>query len=146
MTPFDIPPRTPADYLDALARVVYSADRPWAEVAPYWPEIREALHGFEPRRLAGIGLDDLARLLDDPRLRDQPDKAVAVVANAEAMQKLSEKWGSFGDYLHDHDSVETLLADLTRDLHHIQRSSAEAYLRLLTERGEPYQVDLGLTS
>src|SRR5439155_1493642 len=64
-----------------------------------WPGTREALHGFDPERLADLTPDDVDRLAEDSRLIRNRRKIEATVANAQTMLDLDREYKGFKRYL-----------------------------------------------
>jgi DNA-3-methyladenine glycosylase I len=60
---------------------------------------RRAFEDWDPKRIAGYGPDDEARLLADPGIVRNRAKIRATIANAGAYLRLTDELGSLDDYL-----------------------------------------------
>ena len=60
---------------------------------------RRAFEGWDPKRIAGYGPEDEARLLADPGIVRNRAKVRATIANAGASLRLTDELGSLDDYL-----------------------------------------------
>jgi DNA-3-methyladenine glycosylase I len=60
---------------------------------------RRAFEGWDPKRIAGYGPDDEARLLAGPGIVRNRAKIRATIANAAAYLRLTDELGSLDDYL-----------------------------------------------
>lgn len=62
----------------------FQAGLSWITVLRKRPAFREVFHGFDPERVAAMGEDDVARLLDDARIIRHRGKIEATINNAGA--------------------------------------------------------------
>jgi DNA-3-methyladenine glycosylase I len=60
---------------------------------------RHAFEGFEPERVAGLGPDDVERLLADPGIVRNRAKIQATIGNARAWLRLDEEAASVSEHL-----------------------------------------------
>ena len=77
----------------------FQAGLNWLLVLKKRPALRAAFHQFDIDRVAAMTSDELAKLLEDPALIRNRLKLQAVVANAQAIQRIQQTQGSFDRYL-----------------------------------------------
>lgn len=78
---------------------VFIAGLSGAVLARKWPAIREALGGFEPRRVAAWGAVDVAGYLESPAVVRNERKILDTVTNARRLLRLEREHGSISAYL-----------------------------------------------
>jgi len=78
---------------------VFIAGLSGALLARKWPAIREALGGFEPRRVAAWGAQNVAAYLDSPAVVRNERKILDTVTNARRLVRLEREHGSISSYL-----------------------------------------------
>lgn len=104
-----IPPRhKPADdngYFEVLAQAVFLAGFSWRVVRDKWPAIRRAFDDFVIEKVARYTIDDVERLLADPRIIRNGRKIEAVIENARVMRDLIAEYGSFHAFLRSLDGL-----------------------------------------
>ena len=132
--PARIEPRGLADYLEVLSKAVFQPGMSWQVVAAKWPGIKEALHSFDPAKLADLTPPDLDALMADKRLIRNRRKLEAIVANAGQMLDLERAHGSFGDYLRSGGSFDATVADLRARFRFLGEMGAYYFLHVV---GEP---------
>ena len=52
--PDQIMPQSPGDYLEIMSKVVFQSGMSYKIVESKWPGIREAFHGFDAAKVAGM--------------------------------------------------------------------------------------------
>jgi 3-methyladenine DNA glycosylase Tag len=97
-----IPPKSDQKYFEILSLCVLQAGLSWRMVRERWPSYRYGFFDFKFNRLAAIRLRDLMESQDVVRDRR---KVQAIVHNAREFQRITEKEGSFSDFL---ESLKTL--------------------------------------
>src|SRR5215472_793422 len=105
------PPADASGYLDALAHVMFQTGISWRVVEAKWPGTRAAFQGFDPDRVAGMGVADIDRLMGDTRVIRNRKKLEAVVANARLLRDLAREHGGFGRYLDSLGDVQAATAE-----------------------------------
>src|SRR6266849_732674 len=93
------PPKELSGYLDAMARVMFQTGISWRVVDAKWPGIRDAFHGFEPKRVARLSAKDIERLMEDTRVIRNRRKLEAIASNAGHMLELDAQFKGFKGYL-----------------------------------------------
>ncbi len=93
--------RPPSDsaYFENMSRCVFQSGLNWATIAERWPAFREAFEGFEIRRVAGYGAEDIARLMGDARIIRNRNKIVATIHNAREFERIIEESGNVPAWL-----------------------------------------------
>jgi DNA-3-methyladenine glycosylase I len=90
-----------------MARVMFQTGISWRVVEGKWPGIRDAFDGFDPERVASLGLADIDRLMTDTRVIRNRKKLEAIVSNARHMIELDAEHKGFGRYLDSLGDFET---------------------------------------
>jgi 3-methyladenine DNA glycosylase Tag len=94
--------RVPDDRILAeMTRQVFNAGFVWRVIEAKWPGFEEAFSGFEPRKVARLSNDDLAKLRTDERIVRNPQKIEATRANARFVVELAKEHGSAARWLAD---------------------------------------------
>ena len=86
-------------YVEVMSRSVFSAGISYRVVESKWPEIREAMWGFNTKRIADSTPEDIDQLAQDRRVVRNRRKLEAIAANARRMIELEERHGSLRNYL-----------------------------------------------
>ena len=110
--PEKIDPKSLADYLGVMTRVVFEPGLNWAVIEAKWPGFREAFHGFDPLIVAGLTPADVESLLLDSRIIRNRKKIEAAIYNAGEMIALERQFGDFRSYLRSHGSYDATARDL----------------------------------
>ncbi|MEQ1736334.1 MAG: DNA-3-methyladenine glycosylase I [Rhodoglobus sp.] len=66
----------------------FQAGLSWITILRRRPGFRDAFHGFDPRRVAELGPDDVEALMADTRIIRNRAKIVATISNAQITTKL----------------------------------------------------------
>lgn len=132
--PAKIEPKSLADYLSVMSRVVFEPGLNWSVVESKWPGIVDAFDGFEVLRVAGYTPADVERLMSDPRVIRNRRKIEAIVHNAGEMLVLEGAGGGFKAYLRADRPYDALVADLKSRFHFLGDSGAYHFLYSV---GEP---------
>jgi DNA-3-methyladenine glycosylase I len=97
---------------------------------------RRAFSGFEPEKVAAYGGDDVDRLLADSGIVRNRLKIESAVANARALLKVKEEYGSFAAYVWRFVDGETIQNEWRSDTELPAKTpEAEAMSRDLKSRG-----------
>jgi len=131
--PERISPKSLADYLDVMSRAVFQTGMSWRVVEAKWAGTREALYGFDPKRVADLTPDDVDRLAQDQRLVRNRRKIEATIANAEAMLELEQRYNGFKKYLESFGDYEALSADLVKRFKFMGPTGAYYFLHVVGE-------------
>ncbi|MEC8910062.1 MAG: DNA-3-methyladenine glycosylase I [Chloroflexota bacterium] len=141
----EIPPKvTPEDdngYFEELTKSIFRAGFSWGVVRAKWSGFRTAFHGFDLRRVAGYGPNDVSRLGDDALIVRNRRKILATIENARVILELVEEHGSFLGYLRslDHLDYPSRVRLLTREFAGLGRTSAFVFLYCVNEETPAWQ-------
>lgn len=106
----EIPARKkPADdngYLEELTRAIFQAGFSWRVIRDKWPNFQKSFDGFDVETVAGYGEPDIERLVADAGIVRNRRKIEATVHNARTVWELSQKHGTFHDYLRSLDDMD----------------------------------------
>ncbi len=121
------------DYLEVMSKAVFQTGISWRVVESKWPEIREALHGFDPEVIADFAEPELDALGQDKRVIRNRRKLEAIVGNARRMLELDESHGGFRNYLRSHDSFEDTVKDLRKQFKFLGETGSYFFLYVVGE-------------
>ncbi len=85
--------------LSAMAKRIFCAGFVWSVIETKWPGFEEAFVGFDPNRLTFEPDEFWERLVADTRIVRNPQKIMAVRANAQFVVDVSREHGGFGAFL-----------------------------------------------
>jgi 3-methyladenine DNA glycosylase Tag len=131
--PERITPRGLADYLEVLTKVVFQSGISWRVVEAKWPDIKAALHDFDPATLADLTPDELDALSQDKRVIRNRRKLQAISDNAGQMLDLAAAHGSFQHYLRSHAGFDETVADLRKKFRFVGEHGAYYFLHVVGE-------------
>ncbi len=112
--PQKITPQSLADYLEVMCKAVFHSGMSWAVVEAKWPDIKEAMHDFDPVKIAFLSEKELDELAQDKRVIRNRRKLAAIIKNAQTMRDLEEEHGSFQGYLRSHGDYDATEKDLRK--------------------------------
>ena len=121
------------DYLEVMSKAVFQTGISWRVVESKWPEIREALHGFDPEVIADFAEPELDALGQDKRVIRNRRKLEAIVGNARRMLELDKSHGGFRNYLRSHDSFEDTVKDLRKQFKFLGETGSYFFLYVVGE-------------
>jgi DNA-3-methyladenine glycosylase I len=137
--PAQIEPQSLADYLEVMSKAVFQSGMSWAVVEAKWDGFRAAFEGFDPKKIARFGPDDVDRLAQDPGIIRNRRKIEATIDNAVEMQALAdEHGGDFRAYLRSHGDFEQTVADLRRHFRFLGDFGAYYFLYVVGEKVPPH--------
>jgi len=116
-----------------MSKAVFQTGISWRVVESKWPEIREALHGFDPEVIADFAEPELDALGQDKRVIRNRRKLEAIVGNARRMLELDESHGGFRNYLRSHDSFEDTVKDLRKQFKFLGETGSYFFLYVVGE-------------
>jgi 3-methyladenine DNA glycosylase Tag len=137
--PERIAPKKLADYLDVLTKAVFQSGISWRVVEAKWPSTREALHQFDPQRLADLTPVDVDRLAEDTRLVRNRRKIEATIENAQTMLDLDREYKGFGRYLKSFSDFDAVSADLVKRFKFLGATGAYYFLWVVGEEVPPHE-------
>jgi len=85
--------------LAEMAKRIFSAGFVWSVIENKWPGFEAAFLGFAPKRLLSQPDEFWEGLTGDKRIVRNPQKIVAVRANAQLVADIATQQGSFGNFL-----------------------------------------------
>ena len=77
----------------------FQAGLSWSTILKKRENFRNAFDGWDARRIAGYGDDDIARLLADPGIVRNRLKVAGAVQNARAFLQVQQEQGGFSPYV-----------------------------------------------
>jgi 3-methyladenine DNA glycosylase Tag len=137
--PARIRPKGLADYLNVLSKAVFQSGISWRVVEAKWEGTREALHGFDPERLAALAPHEIDRLAEDTRLIRNRRKIEATAENARTLLELDREHRSFRRYLRSFDDFDALSADLVTRFKFLGPMGAYYFLYVVGEEVPPHE-------
>jgi 3-methyladenine DNA glycosylase Tag len=136
--PARITPKGLADYLDVLTKAVFQSGISWRVVEAKWPGTREALHGFDPERLANLSPKQIDALAEDTRLIRNRRKIAATAENARTLLTLDSEHNGFRRYLRSFPDFDALSTDLVRRFTFLGAMGAYYFLYVVGEDVPPH--------
>jgi len=131
--PEKIDPKSLADYLGVMTRVVFEPGLNWAVIEAKWPGFREAFHGFDPLIVAGLTPADVEALLLDSRIIRNRKKIEATIYNAGEMIALEREFGDFRSYLRSRGSYDATARDMRSRFKFLGESGIYHFLYVVGE-------------
>ena len=118
-------------WLSAMTKTVFQAGFNWSVIEKKWEGFETAFDGFEPRRWAMMGDDDLDRLLADKRIVRNGAKIRSVRDNAALLVDLAEAHGSAARFFAEWpaDDYVGLITFLKKRASRLGGSTAQYFLR-----------------
>ena len=136
--PQRIQPQGLADYLEVMSKAVFQADISWRVVESKWPGIVEALHGFDPERLANLPAPELDALTQDTRVIRNRRKLEGIIHNARTIVELDGGPGGFRGYLRSHPGCDELSKDLRKRFKFLGEMGVYYFLSVVGEEIPPH--------
>jgi 3-methyladenine DNA glycosylase Tag len=121
-------PTSLSGYLESMSRAVFTAGMSWDVVDARWAGMRQAFDGFDPKKVAAYGPDDIDRLMKDPAVIHNQRKIDAVVRNAGELLVLDKQPGGIEGYLESFDDNDELVRDLHKRFAFLGESVAHFFL------------------
>ena len=123
-------PQNDDGYFEQMSKVVFRAGLNWSVIEKKWPDIKRALANFSIDAVAQLSDSDIDRLLKDDGMIRSAKKISGVIANAQAMQKIQQEFGSFAKYLQatKKTSEDALLKDLRKRFAFLGESTSVMFL------------------
>lgn len=119
--------------LATMTRCVFQAGFAWKVIDQKWEGFEAAFHQFDPQALVLLSPEDQERLAQDTRIVRNPQKIKTVPQNAQWINDISKRFGSFGDYLADWPSQDLvgLFADFKKHGARLGGNTGQRVIRLL---------------
>lgn len=103
-------------FVSVMARTVFTAGFKDKTVEDRWPAITKAFSNFDIHKVAKYSEKDVQRLLSNPKIIKNESKIRAVIANAEKMEDIIKKHGSFANYISSFSSPPNNLIEELRKI------------------------------
>ena len=135
----EVPPKVTPDgdrgYLEELTRAIFRSGFSWRVVRDKWDNFRDSFDGFDPKKVANYGVEDIDRLFNDAGIIRNRRKILATSDNATTMLELIATHGSFHNYLRslDHLDYYAKVKVLTAQFSWLGRTSAFVFLHCVNE-------------
>lgn len=84
---------------ELLCLEIFQAGLSWHTILKKREAFRQAFLNFEPNLLLGFKQEDVANLMQNPKIIRNEKKIIACINNASCFLKVSAEFGSFWDYL-----------------------------------------------
>ncbi len=136
--PEKIQPQRLGDYLAVMSKAVFQTGMSWQVVEKKWPQIQEAMRGFEPLAVASLTEAELEQLSRDPRVIRNRRKLEAMVDNARQMVELDEQHAGFRNYLRSHGGFEGTVSDLRKRFRFLGELGCYYFLWVVDEQVPEY--------
>ena len=133
-----INPQSPGDYLEIMSKVVFQSGMSYKIVDSKWPGIREAFHGFDAAKVAGMTPSDVDRLTQDTKVIRNRRKLESIVGNAQRLLELDSEFGGFQKYLRSHGDFASLVKDLRKQFKFLGEMGCYYYLYVVGEEVPPH--------
>ncbi len=137
--PQRIQPQKLADYLEVMTKSIFQAGISWQVVENKWPDIKQALRGFDPKTIAHFTFRDVDQLVKDKRVIRNRHKLEAIVFNARRLLELDKEYGGFQPYLRSHGGFEATVKDLRKQFKFLGETGAYHFLYVVGEEVPAYQ-------
>ena len=105
----------------------------WQVVEAKWPGFRDAFAGFDPRKVAAFGDEDIERLAADTRIVRNRKKIEATVTNAQRMVELDAEDGGFAGWLGSRGDFEKTVAALRGEFRFMGEMGCYFFLYVVRE-------------
>ena len=95
-----------------------------------WGEIKKAFSNYDINKVSQYTEKDFKKMMDNPELVRNRRKLKACIENAKIMKEISEKYGSFGEYLDQNkDDIKKLKEELIKNFHYLGNVLVLEYLK-----------------
>ena len=123
-------PQNDDGYFEEMSKMVFRAGLNWSVIEKKWPDIKRALANFSINAVAQLNDADIDRLLKDDGMIRSAKKISGVIANAQAMQKVQQEFGSFATYLQAtrKNGEDALLKDLHKRFAFLGETTSAMFL------------------
>ena len=117
-------------FYENLVRDIHVAGFRSAVVTNKWPSIKEAFSNFDIKKVAQYDDKEFENLMNNPKIIRNKRKLGACIENAKIMRDLSNKFGSFGEFLDQNkDNVGELRKKLTSNFKYVGDAVVLDYLK-----------------
>ena len=137
-------PTRDKQYFENLTRCVFQGGLNWTMLANKWPNFKAAFDDFDINKVAGYGLEEQERLLNDAGIIRNRQKIMSTINNAEEFKRIALESGSFQKWLDGLDKSNNysyVVKRLSSRFKLVGPGSASIFLWSV---GEPLQWDSSL--
>ena len=132
-------PQSLGGYLEVMSKAVFQTGISWRVVDSKWPELREALRGFDIEAVATLSEADLEELAQDTRVIRNRRKLAAIVHNAQRIIDLDDEHGDFQSYLRSHAGFHETVKDLRAQFKFLGDTGCYMFLYVVGEEVPPHE-------
>lgn len=139
-------PKQDREYFENMTRCIFQGGLNWVMIANKWPNFRAAFNDFDIKKVAGYGLREQERLINDAGIIRNKQKIMATLHNAEEFIRIAEENGSFKNWLDGLDksnNYDYVVKRLRSRFKRVGPSTAHIFLWSV---GEPIKWDESLHS
>jgi len=95
-----------------------------------WGDIKKAFSNYDVNKVSQYAEKDFTKMMGNPELIRNGRKLKACIENAKIMKKISERYGSFGEYLDQNKSdINKLKEELIKNFHYLGNVLVLEYLK-----------------
>jgi len=94
-------PKNDAEYLERMSHVIFVTGLNWRVLKNKWPGIKQAFKNFDIQKVASFDELEIEELMMNPDVIHNLAKIRAIIANAREVQKITQEFGSFENFLSD---------------------------------------------
>ena len=131
-------PQSLGDYLEVMSKAVFQSGMSWRVVDSKWPQLREAMRGFDIDAVATLSEADLEELAQDTRVIRNRRKLAAIVHNAQRMIDLDDEHRGFEGYLRSHADFDETVKDLRSQFKFLGEMGCYYFLHVVGEEVPPH--------
>lgn len=139
-------PTQDQEYFENMTRCIFQGGLNWVMIANKWPNFRAAFDDFDIKKVAGYGLREQERLINDAGIIRNKQKIMATLHNAEEFIRIADENGSFKNWLDGLDksnNYDYVVKRLRSRFKRVGPSTAHIFLWSV---GEPIKWDESLHS
>lgn len=92
-------PSSDDEYLEIMARVIFSAGLNWTVIEKKWPDIKRLFVNFSIKKVAAMNALDKEELMRDSKMIRNLPKINAIINNAKALLVVKKDFGSIDAYI-----------------------------------------------
>lgn len=92
-------PKNDDEYLEIMARVIFSAGLNWIVIEKKWPDIRRLFVNFSIKKVAKMNGLDKEELMRDPKMIRNLPKINAIINNANTLLVIKKDFRSIDTYI-----------------------------------------------
>jgi 3-methyladenine DNA glycosylase Tag len=132
-------PQSLGGYLEVMSKAVFQSGMSWRVVDSKWPELRDAMRGFDIAAIATMSEADLEALAQDTRVIRNRRKLAAIVDDAQRIVDLDDEHGDFKSYLGSHASFDETVKNLRAQFKFLGETGSYFFLYMVGEEVPPHE-------